>query len=79
MDFTKFVDWAFYSLISAVVVYFATTMSALRKSVDNLNEKMAVEIEKSKWIQNLIERLERRLEHHENRLNDIEKKTSKLD
>ena len=70
MDFALFIDWAFKALLSGAAIYLINTLSRLVKSVDELNKTVAVEIEKSNWIRISIEKIEKRLDKHEEKFSD---------
>ena len=61
MDFSQFVEWAFYGLISLSVLYGMRILSDMRDSIEQLNIQMAVIIERHDHQEKEIERLEHRL------------------
>lgn len=65
MEFGKFVEWAFYGTIGSSCVYAVAILSDLRSSVEKLNERVAVIIEKTAWH-------EKQLEKHDARINNLE-------
>lgn len=54
MEFVKFVEWLFYATIGGAAVYGVSILAHLKTSIDILNEKIAVVIEKSSWHERLI-------------------------
>lgn len=60
MDFINFVQTSFYGLISFVAIYITTILSGLKNSVDELNIRVAVIIEKTSNHEKRIEKLEGR-------------------
>ncbi len=67
MEFSHFIEWAFYGVIGGTTVYCAGILKEMSKSISELNEHVAVLLEKSKWQ-------ERELERHDNRISSLEKK-----
>ena len=61
MDFTKFVEWAFYGIIGGCSVYLVTIISGIKDSIDKLNINMAVIIEKTSSHEKRIEKLEEKI------------------
>lgn len=47
IDFSQFVTWAFYGLITLIFAYSASILKELKDSVKTLNENMATMIERS--------------------------------
>jgi hypothetical protein len=73
MDFNQFAFWMLTGLLGALLIVIWKAMSRLADSVEALNKTMAVEIEKSKWIMLAIDKHDRILEKHEERLTTLEK------
>jgi hypothetical protein len=67
VDFSKFVDWAFKSAIAAGIGFGVSTATGMRTSLDELNAKLLVIIEKTT-------RNERDLDKHESRIHALETK-----
>ena len=67
MEFSQFVQWAFYGLLSGSVVVAVSILRHLSESVDKLNERVAIIIEK-------VSSHEKRLDKHEEKLEELEKK-----
>lgn len=61
-QFSDFVQWVFYGLISGCSLYLVNILGGLKSSVDELNIKMATIIEKTSGHERRIERLENKLE-----------------
>ena len=61
MDFTQFVEWAFYGIISLSAIYGMRIMGDMRDSIEQLNIQMAVIISRHDQQEREIERLENRL------------------
>lgn len=57
-EFSQFVQWAFYGLISGCAVYLTSVLSGLKNSVDELNIKIAIVIEKTNAHEKRIEKIE---------------------
>ena len=75
MDFNHFVEWAFYGLMSATALYIASSISKLKSSVEGLNLAFATEIEKLSNVKQTIDRIEKTVDRHSDRLLELEKKT----
>lgn len=60
-----FLDWAFKAIISGAVVYAVRILSALQKSTENLNIRVAVVIEK-------VSGHDKTLDRHDERLQNLE-------
>lgn len=56
MDFSQFVQWVFYGVIGFASVFAVSVLSGLRRSVDDLNSKIAIIIEKTVWIEKTLDR-----------------------
>lgn len=55
MDFNQFVQWVFYGVIGFASVFAVNILSGLRRSIDDLNNKIAVVIEKTVWIEKTLD------------------------
>lgn len=67
MEFSHFIEWGFYGVISGGVIYGVSILAALKASIDSLNASMSALVEKSEWI-------EKTLDRHESKLSDLEVK-----
>lgn len=67
MDYSHFVQWVFYGLLSFGAFSIIRILGELKDGVQLLNEKVAVVIEKTAWH-------EKRLEEHHERIREIETK-----
>lgn len=65
MDFTMFVEWGFYGIISLSVMIGVKILSQLKNSINSLNIQVARILEKSSWH-------EKELMRHEGRLTKLE-------
>ena len=65
MNFPQFVEWVFYGIIGGSSVYAVNVLSDLKSSIEKLNERVAVIIEKTAWH-------EKQLEKHDERINNLE-------
>lgn len=63
IQFTDFVQWSFYGLISGCAIYLTSILSGLKLSVDELNIKMATIIEKTSSHEKRIEKLEDKIQN----------------
>jgi len=70
MDFPSFVQWVFYGVIGSAAAMGVSILWHIKNSIDVLNERVAVIIEKTAWH-------ERAIEEHNNRLRDLETKPSR--
>lgn len=66
MEFDKFVEWAFYGVIGSSAVYGVSILSRLNASVNSLNIKIAVILEK-------IANHEEKIDKLDNRVSKVEK------
>ena len=71
MEFSKFVEWGFYSLVGGSVVYGVTILAHLKNSIDLLNEKIAVVIEKTSWHEKLISQSQEDIKSLQKAFNDM--------
>lgn len=71
MDFTKFVEWVFYGVVSAIGVYGVSILSNLNQSVKILNERVAVIIEKTAWHEKWLERHDLELNRLDNNKKNV--------
>lgn len=67
MKFNKFVEWAFYAILSGAAVTSVSILSRLSDSVSTLNIQVATILEKSNWIQKSIDDHDSRLKVLENK------------
>ncbi len=75
MDFQQFVEWMFYGLMSSTALYIASSIGKLKASVEHLNMAFATEIEKLSNVKQTLERIEKTVDRHSERLLELEKKT----
>lgn len=66
-NFQHFVEWCFYGVLGGASVYAVSILGSMKDSIDKLNEKIAVIIEKTQWH-------EKELERHNYRISNLEKK-----
>lgn len=66
MNFGDFAQWAFYGLVGGSVVYGVSILAHLKGSIDLLNEKIAVVIEKTTWHEKMIKQ-------NQDEINDLKK------
>ena len=65
MDFSHFVDRAFWTALTGSALFMASQMHEIGTTVAELNMKMATVIEKMSDQDRRIERLERIMERHQ--------------
>lgn len=58
IQWNEFAQWVFYGLIGFAAVYVARTMELLRRSVEKLNVRIAVVIEKTTNHEKRITKIE---------------------
>jgi hypothetical protein len=63
--FESFVQWAFQGILGVVAIYGVKVLADLNHSIQELNIKVAVIIQRTEW-------LEKGLEHHDDRLSKLE-------
>lgn len=61
----EMIQYAFYALMSGVATYGVAVLSSMRTSIDTLNVKIAIVIERS-------DQHDKRLDKHDNRLEKLE-------
>lgn len=61
MDFQKFVEYCFYGVASGAAFYGISVLAHLKKSIDSLNERVAVLLEKGNWYERELEKLDERI------------------
>jgi len=66
MEFSKFIEWAFYGVISGGIYIIAQSINSMKASVIELNVKLATVIEKVSYH-------EKALDDHHDRIRDLEK------
>lgn len=67
MDFDKFVEWGFLGLIAGSVGWASLFLQRISQSISELNERVAVILEKTGWHARQIENLDERVEKLETR------------
>jgi len=65
MDFSIFVEWAFYGIISWAAIYGVSILKEMRNSIEKLNVSVATIIIKHEW--------------HDSEINDIKKRLGSLE
>jgi hypothetical protein len=66
MEFSQFIEWCFLGILSASSVYGVKVLASLNNSIQDLNVKIAVVIEK-------VSSHEKRLDKHEEQLEMLNK------
>lgn len=61
MEYSNFVQWAFFGLLGYGFMKISSVLSDLTKSVERLNEKLAGLLEKSAWHERNINELHDRV------------------
>lgn len=61
MQFSDFLTWGFTGLFSGILVYAVKVLTDIKKSVEELNERMATIIEKTFWHEKEMEKLSARI------------------
>ena len=56
MQFNQFVEWVFYGILSGCFIYGVSILKDLNKSIETLNNQIAVVIEKVTWHEKWLER-----------------------
>ena len=56
MQFNQFVEWVFYGVVSGSFIYGLSILKDLNRSVETLNNQIAVVIEKVTWHEKWLER-----------------------
>jgi hypothetical protein len=65
LEFTNFVQWAFYAVMTGAVTISVSILAKLYTSIEHLNQKIAIIIEKTSWHEKVIE-------DHDDRLKQLE-------
>jgi hypothetical protein len=66
IHFTELIQYLFYALVCATAGYGVTVLSGLKSSVDYLNIQVGTLLEKSRWYEKELARLEDRIKNCEN-------------
>ncbi len=74
MEFKEFISWLFYGGMGAIALYISSSIAKMRSSIEHLNITFSVEIEKLSNVKHQIEKHERTLERHSDRILELEKK-----
>jgi hypothetical protein len=74
LDFKEFIAWLFYGSMGGVAIYISSSIAKMRSSIEHLNITFGVEIEKLSNVKHTIEKHERTLERHSDRILELEKK-----
>lgn len=61
MEFSNFLTWGFTGLLSGILVYAVKVLTDIKKSVEELNERMATIIEKTFWHEKEMEKMSARI------------------
>lgn len=68
MEFSNFLTWGFTGLLSGILVYAVKVLTDIKRSVEELNERMATIIEKTFWHEKEMEKMSNRIVLLENKL-----------
>ena len=68
MEFSNFLTWGFTGLLSGILVYAVKVLTDIKRSVEELNERMATIIEKTAWHEREMEKMSNRIVLLENKL-----------
>jgi len=74
MEFKEFISWLFYGGMGAIALYISSSIAKMRSSIEHLNITFSVEIEKLSNVKAIIEKHERTIERHSDRILELEKK-----
>jgi hypothetical protein len=74
LDFKEFVSWLFYGGMGLIALYISSSISKMRSSIEHLNITFGVEIEKLSNVKHQIEKHERMIERHSDKIFELEKK-----
>lgn len=61
MEFSNFLTWGFTGLLSGILVYAVKVLTDIKRSVEELNERMATIIEKTFWHEKEMEKMSARI------------------
>ena len=71
VDFTKFVEWAFLSILTGSVVWSAKFLAMISKSISQLNLQVALILER-------IATQQKEIDNQKSRIVDLEKEINNL-
>ena len=58
MEFAKFIEWAFYGIVSGSAVYAVSMLGKITRSIEKLNINVAVIVEKISGHEKILDRHE---------------------
>jgi len=61
MQFNDFLTWGFTGLVSGILIYAVKVLTDIKRSVEELNERMATIIEKTAWHEKEMEKMSNRI------------------
>lgn len=61
MQFSDFLTWGFTGLVSGILIYAVKVLTDIKRSVEELNERMATIIEKTFWHEKEMEKMSNRI------------------
>jgi hypothetical protein len=67
MEYQRFIEWIFYGVISGVAVHGVRVLAKMGESIDSLNAKMAVVLERQDWHGRELEKQDNRITRLEER------------
>lgn len=66
MQFSEFITWGFLGILSAGLAFLIAILNEVKISIQGLNERMAVMIEKTVWHEKALEKHDERIAKLEN-------------
>ena len=63
IEYNQFIQWLFFGVVGFAAIFSVRILSSLKDSVDNLNVKIAIIIEKTVWIEETLDRHQAEIEH----------------
>lgn len=68
MNFSQFVEWAFYGITGGAFVYLVSILAHIKTSIDSLNQNVAIVIEKTSWHEKILDKHEEEIQKIRDRI-----------
>lgn len=77
LTFSRFVDWGFLAMLSAITLYGSSSISSLNTELKMLQEKVSAVLAQATAVQALTQQQNSRIDRLEDRFNEMERITHK--
>ena len=69
IDYNQLIQWVFFGVVGFAAVFAVNVLQSLKNSVEQLNEKIAIIIEKTVWIEKTLDKHQKEIERIYEKIN----------